>query len=68
MTRADPQGFFDNICPGGLAGCEWAPQYLVIHVYALDIDNFTRQVNAYHDRFGLDIVVSEYACYVCRPA
>ena len=65
---ADHQGFFGKICPGGLSGCDYAPQYLVVHVYALDIDNFKNQINAYHDRFGLDIVVSEYACYVGCPS
>ena len=59
-------GFFDYICPGGLDGCAYAPDYLVIHVYALDMESFKNQVEAYHNEFNMDIVVAEYACYVSR--
>lgn len=32
-------------------------------MYATSLKSFQDQVNAYHNQFGLDIIVSEFACY-----
>lgn len=58
----DIKGFFKAICPNGIKGCDQAPDYLAIHVYALEIDSLKSQVEAYHNDFGIDIVITEYAC------
>ncbi|ORX34700.1 hypothetical protein BD324DRAFT_127383 [Kockovaella imperatae] len=55
--------FFGAICPNGLDGCRYAPDYLAIHVYGLTLKSFQDQVNAYHVEFGLPIAVTEYACF-----
>jgi hypothetical protein len=59
------QNFFQAICPGGLSGCQWAPDYLAIHVFVTSGQGFIDAVQGYRSAFpGLDIVVSEFACYV----
>ncbi|EIW67993.1 hypothetical protein TREMEDRAFT_32598 [Tremella mesenterica DSM 1558] len=61
--------FFDNICPGwsptkwGQLGCQYAPDYVAVHMYTTDFDGFTSGVGSYHSTFGLPVVVSEFAAY-----
>lgn len=57
------QDFFGAICPGGLSGCDVAPDYLAVHVYATSLDSFKTQVESYHNDFGLDIAITEFACH-----
>jgi hypothetical protein len=54
----------DALCPGGLNGCPDRPDYLGVHVYDDNIQDFIAQVERYHNEFGLDIVLSEVACFV----
>ncbi|KAK4686863.1 hypothetical protein P7C73_g3251, partial [Tremellales sp. Uapishka_1] len=57
-------GFFDGICPGwqttGLAKCAMAPSALALHVYTKSVTTFQTQITAYHDRYGLDIWITEF--------
>jgi len=49
------------ICPGGVAGCDVAPNYLNVHVYAKNLEKFQKQVNDWHDQFGMNLVLTEFA-------
>ncbi|WVQ80321.1 hypothetical protein IAT38_002426 [Cryptococcus sp. DSM 104549] len=60
--------FFTAICPDGTAAngygdCQYKPDYVAMHVYTTNADGFKESVQAFHDKFGLPVVVNEYACY-----
>ncbi|WVQ76312.1 hypothetical protein IAR50_005977 [Cryptococcus sp. DSM 104548] len=60
--------FFSTICPSGSAsnaweGCDAAPDYVSMHLYTTDADDFKTQVKDFHDNYGLPLVLSEFACY-----
>ncbi|ODN97136.1 hypothetical protein I350_08116 [Cryptococcus amylolentus CBS 6273] len=60
--------FFSTICPSASAsdawdGCDAKPDYVSMHLYTTDVDDFKTQVKEFHDTFGLPLVLSEFACY-----
>lgn len=67
-ARADAvQNFYGCICPGGLSGCHYAPNYQGVHAYQTDFTSFQNLVTSYYNEFGLDIVVGEFAWAVSLP-
>ncbi|RXK37177.1 hypothetical protein M231_05546 [Tremella mesenterica] len=57
------QQFFGAICPGGLARCSVAPDYLAVHIYTLDSGDFIGQLQEWNRQFPtLPIIVNEFAC------
>lgn len=58
------RAFYAAICPGGLDGCDVAPQYTAVHSYHTDPNGFIGEVQAFWDEFGLPLIVSEFACAV----
>lgn len=57
------QQFMAAICPSGLAGCTYAPNYLAVHSYVLDAQAFIQAITAWHTEYPtLPIIVTEFAC------
>lgn len=53
--------FYGCICPNGLSGCHYAPNYQGVHAYQTDFNSFQNLVTSYHNAYGLDVVVGEFA-------
>ncbi|TYJ56763.1 hypothetical protein B9479_002533 [Cryptococcus floricola] len=60
--------FFSTICPSASAsnaweGCDAKPDYVSMHLYTTDVDDFKTQVKKFHETYGLPLVLSEFACH-----
>lgn len=56
--------WFNAVCPGGITGCQFAPDYVAVHSYQLRAADFIKDVQAYYDMFKLPLIVTEFACTV----
>ncbi|KJE05803.1 hypothetical protein I311_00529, partial [Cryptococcus gattii NT-10] len=61
--------FFATICPppysskDGWSDCSYKPDYVAMHLYTTDPDEFMSTVSTFQKTFGLPLVLSEFACY-----
>ncbi|OWZ62033.1 hypothetical protein AYX15_05792 [Cryptococcus neoformans] len=61
--------FFTTICPppysakDGWGDCPYKPDYVAMHLYTTDPDDFMSTVSAFQKTFGLPLVLSEFACH-----
>ncbi|KGB77291.2 hypothetical protein CNBG_3129 [Cryptococcus deuterogattii R265] len=61
--------FFATICPppysakDGWGDCSYKPDYVAMHLYTTDPDEFMSTVSTFQKTFGLPLVLSEFACY-----
>lgn len=61
--------FFATICPppysakDGWGDCPYKPDYVAMHLYTTDPDDFMSTVSAFQKTFGLPLVLSEFACH-----
>lgn len=64
--------FFATICPppyssnDGWSDCSYKPDYVAMHLYTTDPDEFMSTVSTFQKTFGLPLVLSEFACYVSK--
>lgn len=64
--------FFTTICPppysakDGWGDCPYKPDYVAMHLYTTDPDDFMSTVSAFQKTFGLPLVLSEFACHVSK--
>lgn len=64
--------FFATICPppysakDGWGDCSYKPDYVAMHLYTTDPDEFMSTVSTFQKTFGLPLVLSEFACYVSK--
>lgn len=47
-----------------MEGCDVVPDYLNMRIYNTNIKTFKSQLTEWHDKFGMEIVVGEFACDV----
>nr|ODN92618.1 hypothetical protein L203_00897 [Cryptococcus depauperatus CBS 7841] len=60
--------FFAAICPSNSASnaygdCKYKPDGLAVHVYDTSAEAFKERMSGYYKKFGLPIILSEYACH-----
>lgn len=54
--------FFDELCPAGLDGCLYAPEYINFHTYQPNVEWLKNDVEAMKV-FGRPLILSEFACH-----